>query len=149
MVNAWNKGSRELFPEDLRPELIDKITTRVISNRYPAYSVLGGVFDALSATGGKMYGVENEEVYSAMKLFQQTEGIDIVPAAGVAVAALIKASKNRGVPKEETILLNITGGGEERLKQDMKTYRVEPVYVSKNISDKGIEELLCELLKQN
>jgi len=147
MVTAWNKGSRELFPEDLRPELINKITTRVISNRYPAYSVIGGVFDALSATGGRMYGVENEEVYSAMKLFQQTEGIDIVPAAGVAVAALIKASKSGGVPKDETVLLNITGGGEERLRQDMKTYRVEPVYVSKKISDKGIEELLCELLK--
>jgi len=149
MVTAWNKGSRELFPEDLRPELINEITTRVISSRYPAYSVMGGVFDALSATGGKMYGVENEEVYSAMKLFQHTEGIDIVPAAGVAVAALLRASEGGQVPKEETVLLNITGGGEERLKQDMKTYRVEPVYVSKNISDKGIEELLCELLKWN
>lgn len=149
MVNAWNKGSRELFPEDLRPELINKITTRVISSRYPAYSVLGGVFDALRATGGRMYGVENGEVYEAMKLFQQTEGIDIVPAAGVAVAALRTAVESRHITGDETVLLNITGGGEKRLKQDMKTYLVEPVYVSKKISDKDIEELICNLLKVN
>jgi len=149
MVNAWNKGSRELFPEDLRPELINEITTRVISSRYPAYSILGGVFDALTATGGRMYGVVNDEVYDAMKLFQQEEGIDIVPAAGVAVAALRRAVEGGQIPGDETILLNITGGGEERLKQDMKTYRVEPVYVTKKISDNDIEELLCNLLNVN
>jgi len=149
MVNAWNKGSRELFPEDLRPELINEITTRVISSRYPAYSILGGVFDALTATGGRMYGVVNDEVYDAMKLFQQEEGIDIVPAAGVAVAALRRAVESGQIPGDETILLNITGGGEERLKQDMKTYRVEPVYVTKKISDNDIEELLCNLLNVN
>lgn len=149
MVNAWNKGSRELFPEDLRPELINEITTRVISSRYPAYSILGGVFDALTATGGRMYGVVNDEVYDAMKLFQQEEGIDIVPAAGVAVAALRRAVESGQIPGSETVLLNITGGGEERLKQDMKTYRVEPVYVTKKISDNDIEELLCNLLNVN
>lgn len=147
MVRAWNQGSRALFPEDLRPELIEQITTRVISTRYPAYSVQGGVYDALIETGGRMYGVENDEVFSAMELFEKTEGRDIVPAAGVAVAALQKAVAGSHVGKNDTILLNITGGGEKELKKDGRTHRVKPVFVSKKITDRELEGLLCDLLK--
>jgi cysteate synthase len=100
MVKAWEKESRELFLEDLNPKLIEEITTRVVSNRYPAYSVKGGVFDALQATGGSMYGIHNDEVYAAMDLFEKAEKIDIVPAAGVAVAALQKAVSDGIVKKK-------------------------------------------------
>jgi cysteate synthase len=148
MAKAWEKGSRELFPEDLRPELIGEITTRVLSTRYPAYSVKGGVYDALSATAGMMYAIVNKEVYRAMDLFDETEGIDIVPAAGVAVAALKKAVEEGKVSKEDVILLNITGGGEKRLGRERKTYDVEPRVVSKHITEKEIEEMLCETLKR-
>jgi cysteate synthase len=149
MVKAWNRGSKTLFKEDLNPELIEQITTRVISTRYPAYSVQGGVYDALTATAGKMYGIENDAVFTAKELFEETEGIDIVPAAGVAVAALQDAVIKKHVDKKDTILLNITGGGENRLKKDMKTHRVKPVFVSKSISDREIKELMCNLLKTN
>jgi cysteate synthase len=147
MVKAWDEGSRKLFPEDLKPELIEQITTRVISTRYPAYSILGGVFDALKATGGRMYGIENDNVFAAVDMFEKTEGMDIVPAAGVAVAALHEAVMEGHVEKGDTILLNITGGGEKRLRRDMKTHKVKPVFVSKKISDEKLEELLCSLLK--
>ncbi|MGE5300312.1 MAG: cysteate synthase [Acidobacteriota bacterium] len=149
MLRAWEKGSRTLFPNDLRAELIGQITTRVLSTRYPAYSVKGGVYDALKATGGRMYGVENREVYRAMELFQETEGIDIVPASGVAVAGLRTAVAQGIIKKEETVLLNITGGGEKRLGKEKRTYDVEPRMVSKKITEKEIEELLCETLKKN
>jgi len=147
MVKAWERNSRSLFADDLRPELIGEITTRVLSTRYPAYSVAGGVFDALKATGGKMYGIKNDAVYSAMDSFEETEGIDIVPAAGVAVAALRKALDNDSVGRDDTILLNITGGGERRLKREHKTYEVEAAFVSKKASEKEIEEVLCSLRK--
>ena len=149
MVNAWQKSSRALFPDDLNPELISHITTRVLSTRYPAYSVKGGVYDALVATNGKMYGIENNDVYASMDLFQKTEGIDIVPASGVAVAALIRAVKTGAIGKKETVLLNITGGGEKRLRQDKKTYSVVPHYISKTVTEKEIEETLCNVLKKN
>src|SRR5512147_1021299 len=93
MLHAWKKNSRALFPEDLDPQLIPRITTRVLSTRYPAYSVIGGVYDALTATGGSMYGVRNESVYASMETFREAEGIDIVPASGVAVATLAEAVK--------------------------------------------------------
>lgn len=149
MLRAWEKDSRALFPEDLRPELIGQITTRVLSTRYPAYEVKGGVYDALKATGGKMYGVENKDVYLAMDLFEETEGIDIVPASGVAVATLKDAAGRGVIKKGETVLLNITGGGEKRLGKEKKTHDVEPRVVSKKITEKEIEELLCEALKKS
>jgi cysteate synthase len=149
MVKAWERKSRGLFPEDLNPELIRLITTRVLSTRYPAYSVKGGVYDALTATGGRTYGIENDEVFSAMKFFEETEGIDIVPAAGVAVAALLNAVTTGAVKRDDTILLNITGGGEKRLKREKETYRVEPIFISKKMTEKEIEGFLCNALKRD
>jgi cysteate synthase len=149
MVHAWENRSRTLAPEDLDPALISQITTRVLSTRYPAYSVQGGTYDALTATNGKMYGIKNNAVYAAMELFLGTEGIDIVPASGVAVAALGDAVRKGAIKKNETVLLNITGGGEARLRQEKKTYTVEPKFISKKATDKDIEELLCHALKKN
>ncbi|MEJ2682844.1 MAG: cysteate synthase [Candidatus Sulfobium sp.] len=149
MTKAWQRKSRDLLPEDLDPELISMITTRVLSTRYPAYSVKGGIYDALKATGGKMYGIENEEVYNAMDLFEDSEGVDIVPAAGVALAALRNSLQAGYVGRKDTILLNITGGGEKRLEKDHRTFQVEPQFISKNISAEEIEELLCSTLKKN
>jgi cysteate synthase len=148
MMHAWDRKSRILDPRDLDPNLIGRITTRVLSTRYPAYSVQGGVFDALTSSRGRMYGIENDEVYAGMEEFLQVEGIDIVPAAGVAVAALKQAVTGGSIRKNETILLNITGGGEARLRRDKKTFSVVPQYLSKNITEQEIEELLCNALKK-
>jgi cysteate synthase len=149
MLHAWEKKSRTLFADDLKPELISQITTRVLSTRYPAYSIQGGIYDALTATKGTMYGIENDEVYAGMDTFLGTEGIDIVPASGVAVAALMKAVRTGAIRKNESVLLNITGGGEARLRKEKKTYSVVPQYISKAISEKQIEEMLCNVLKKN
>ncbi len=149
MLRAWEKHSRTLSSDDLRPELISLITTRVLSTRYPAYAVRGGVYDALTESGGRMYGVENESVYAAMKLFETAEGIDIVPASGVAVATLKQAVEQGAIRRNDSVLLNITGGGEARLRQEKKTYAVVPKYISKKASEKEIEELLCHALKKS
>jgi cysteate synthase len=149
MLHAWEQHSRTLFHDDLKPELISRITTRVLSTRYPAYSVIGGVYDALSAAGGGLYGIENKDIYDSMELFRKDEGIDIVPASGVAVSVLQKALRKGNIKGKDTILLNITGGGEARLRQDRKTHAVVPKYISKNITEKEVEELLCHGLKKN
>jgi cysteate synthase len=149
MLHAWERNSRTLFPDDLKPELISRITTRVLSTRYPAYSVMGGVYDALTSTGGHLYGIQNDAVYAGMEAFLTAEGIDIVPASGVAVAVLKEAVQTGAVRKKETVLLNITGGGETRLRRDKKTHAVVPKFISKNITDKEIEDVLCHALKKS
>jgi cysteate synthase len=148
MVNAWQSGRRELSLEDLRPELIGEIATRVLSTRYPAYSVMGGVYDALEATGGRMYAVTNEELFAAGSIFEDEEGIDIVPAAAVAVAALIRAVEEGHLRPGDNVLLNITGGGEGRLPEEEKV-PVRGEFVSKSISNGELEELLCSTLKKD
>lgn len=148
MVNAWQRGRRELSIEDLRPEFICQIATRVLSNRYPAYSVMGGVYDALKATSGMMYGISNDELFAASYMFEEEEGIDIVPAAAVAVAALSRAIEKGYIRPSDNVLLNITGGGENRLPEEDKV-PVQGEFVSKDISNGEIEELLCSTLKKN
>jgi cysteate synthase len=149
MAKAWARHERRLDPDDLRPELIPEITTRVLSTRYPAYTIAGGVYDALTACGGRMYGVRNEAVYAAMALFERLEGVDIVPAAGVAVAALEQAVRVGALHPEDVVLLNITGGGEKNLAPTIMTRTLRQYVVSKTTTDKEIEELLCPVLKKS
>ena len=96
-----------------------------------------------------MYGIENDHVYASMDAFNKAEGVDIVPASGVAVAVLEAAVKKGTIKKKDTVLLNITGGGEARLRQHRKTYSVVPQFISKKASEKEIEELLCHVLKKS
>ncbi len=144
MVRAWKAKRRELFPEDVaNPNVLELIIARVLSNRYPPYAVKGGVYDALRATRGEMYAVSNQEAESAAEFFESLEGIDIVPAAGVAVDSLLKAVETGKVKKRDSTLLNITGGGEKRLKEDFATQEIKGVEISK---DASLEEMI-EALK--
>jgi len=91
----------------------------VLFNRRPPYSVAGGVKDALEATDGRVYGVTDWEAAMAKALYEESEGIDILNAPAVAIAALVQAVESRLVSKDDIILLNITGGGVARLKEEM------------------------------
>lgn len=148
MVHAWRRGERSIRKEDLNPELIAEISTRVLSSRYPAYDIKGGVFDALTASGGSMYGVTNAEAEEASELFERTEGRDIVAAAAVAVAALKRAVAEGTIPRHESVLLNITGGGEEAIWAADRTVQVDGTFVSKKATDGELEELACRILKK-
>jgi cysteate synthase len=149
MFFAWRRGERNLSPQDLDPGLITQISTRVLSNRYPAYSVGGGVYDALSATNGNMYGVTNEEMQAAKMLFEEEEGMDIVPAAAVALGALMQSAQSGEIRADELVLLNITGGGEDLIRSEGKAYEVKGEFTSKDMTDEKMEELLCLILKKS
>lgn len=149
MYRAWQRGDRILSLDDLDPDLIARISTRVLSTRYPAYSIKGGVYDALVASRGNMYGVENEEMFDARNLFKDTEGMDIVPAAAVAVGALRQAVQNNAVADDDVVLLNITGGGEARIKREGRAHAIKGELISKDFTDEQLEELVCSTLKKN
>ena len=113
MYDSWKAGSRELVPitpEDSRKNA-EIILAKVLSNRKPPYSLAGGVFDILKASGGDFYKVSNDDIVYWMLQFFNKEGYDIFPAAASAVAALKKALDEGAVGKEETVMLNITGAG--------------------------------------
>lgn len=128
MYEAWKAGSRNLLPFDdsvARCQAAE-IVAKVLSNRKPPYPIAGGLFDALTDTGGDVLIATNQQAAKASALFEKTEGVDIHPAAAVATATLIEAIKNGTVNKNATIMLNITGGGEKRMKQDKELFYLKP-----------------------
>jgi len=115
-------------PEDYCSGMFDD----VLFNRRPPYAIPGGVRDALEATGGEVYGVTDREAAGAKQLFEQSEGIDILNAPGVAVAALEQAINCGNVKSDDLILLNITGGGVSRIREDHDLFVLRPgITVSK------------------
>jgi cysteate synthase len=91
--------------------LEQRIVAKVLSSRLPPYCAAGGLFDVLCESQGDVFAVQNEEVMRAVTLFQKCEGIDIDPAAGVALAALTRAVRSGRIRSPATVLLHITGGG--------------------------------------
>jgi cysteate synthase len=151
MTEAWNNGQRELPPldEQKAKDEIHHIKAKVLSNRKPPYSLKGGVYDVLSASSGAMYGIDNDEVDLAMGLFEELEGIDIHPAGGVALGALMQAAASKTVGADELIALNITGGGENRIKAERDVHYLEPFvgFSVDEIHNDGIVEKLASVLK--
>ena len=131
MYDAWKAGSRELLPldDDLARRQVEEITAKVLSNRKPPYSIIGGLFDALKDSGGDVLSVTNEQAFAAAKLFHETEGIDIHPAAAVATASLIQSVQENKIEKDALIMLNITGGGEEKFKKGRQLHYLKPSVV--------------------
>jgi cysteate synthase len=144
MVKAWSEKRREIIPgEDypLREDILDVIFARVLSTKYPLYSIRGGVYDALKNTNGEMYAVTNSEGIKASKIFKSLEGIDIHPAAGIAVASLMQAVEKGKVGDRELILLNITGGGKKKLEEEIGIKSFAPdVIVSKDATAEELRE---------
>ena len=129
MVRAWGAGRREIVPAEDMPDAessIARVSASVLTNRHPPWGIRGGVYDALAASGGRMYAVANDEAQSARRLFADTEEIDLDPAAAVAVASLARAVEEGLIDPEKHILLNVTGGGYERAAEDLDRYPVEP-----------------------
>lgn len=131
--DAWKKDSRHLLPmdDDTAREQVIEIMAKVLSNRKPPYPVIGGLYDAMKDAGGDVLLADNKEAQAAMKLFEETEGNDIHPASGVATATLIDAVKEGLVEKDAIIMLNITGGGENRLKRESQgnIFKLKPSLV--------------------
>ncbi len=131
IFDAWKANSRPLLPldDEVARKQVEEINAKVLSNRKPPYSLPGGLYDALVDTGGDVLLATNEEAEAAAKLFEKLEGIDIHPAAAIATASLINMAKENCIDKDALIMLNITGGGEERFKQDRDLHNLKPSIV--------------------
>lgn len=137
MYDSWKAGRREIIFKDENEarENALKIEAKVLSNRRPPYSVPGGLYDALSDSSGDIETVTNSELKAACRLFEIEEGIDIHPAAGVALAGMIKSIESGKVDKESILMLNITGGGEMRLKSEINPRYMKPNLIMSNSND--------------
>lgn len=123
MAKAWSAGRREIIDSDLgwgkRDE--EQVYADVLTNRHPPYSLAGGVYDAMSATGGSFRTVSNVDARNAERLWMTYEDVRPNPAASVALASLVSAARSGTIGKDERILLNMTGGGLERAREELGT----------------------------
>jgi len=151
MVNAWREKRREIIPEEDMPGgkmAAMEAYAGVLTNRSPPYSVTGGLFDALSDTSGIIAGVNTADAKEAGKLFMELEGIDLDPAAEVCVASLVDAAESGAIEKDDTILLNITGGGYKRAADDLEMKPLKPSAALGSIEDfEGLKERIKEWMK--
>ncbi|MBE6250082.1 MAG: cysteate synthase [Bacteroidales bacterium] len=113
IYDAWKADSRDL--PDLDAETgrrnADMILGSVLANRKPPYSIAGGLYDVLKASGGDCYLASNNDIVYWLLQFRNREGYDLLPASCVAVSALAQAVKEGAVRRDEYIMLNCTGGG--------------------------------------
>ncbi|MBR6831675.1 MAG: cysteate synthase [Tidjanibacter sp.] len=128
MYDSWKADSRQILPYDDNKARRDAgiIDAKVLSNRRPPYGIVGGLYDALKATDGEFFAITNAVARKAGVLFEELEGIDLHPAATDAVASLIKAVNDGLVDKSKTVMLNITGCGERRIKSEKEMWMLQP-----------------------
>ncbi len=129
--DAWKANSRAMLPldDELARKQVEEIDAKVLSNRKPPYPIFGGLFDAMKDAGGDVLLATNHQAKEAAKLFLETEGNDIHSAASVATATLIEAAKNGTIKNDALVMLNITGGGENKFKGENKLYYLKPSIV--------------------
>jgi cysteate synthase len=137
LYHARNGGS---FPKSCPQGIFDD----VLFNRRPPYDMPGGVKEVLDRTRGEVMGITNDEAAAAKRLFEEVEGIDILPAPAVAVAALMKSALSGGTQAGETNLLNITGGGQTRVRESHGITILAPNWTVRPNQD--VQELGREIL---
>jgi threonine synthase len=103
VVNALDAGLE--YPEPVRPKTIAK--SIAIGNPADGYQVI----QCVKATGGAGAAVSDAEIVSAIQLLAETEGIFTEPAGGTTLAATIALIKRGIIPRDESIVVCVTGNG--------------------------------------
>jgi len=103
VVRALDQGLDH--PEPVRPDTIAK--SIAIGNPADGYQVL----QAIRSTGGTGAAVSDEEIVDAIQLLAETEGVFTEPAGGTTLAATIKLVKSGTIPRDESIVVCVTGNG--------------------------------------
>jgi threonine synthase len=103
VVRALDEGLE--FPDPVKPKTIAK--SIAIGNPADGFQVLRSV----RSTGGGGAMVDDDEIIEGIKLLAETEGIFTEPAGGVTVMATRKLIERGAIPRDESIVICITGNG--------------------------------------
>ena len=103
VINALESGADH--PEPVKPDTIAK--SIAIGNPADGHQVL----ETIRGTGGTGARATDEEILDAISLLASTEGIFTEPAGGTTLAATINLLKADAIPRDESIVVCITGNG--------------------------------------
>jgi threonine synthase len=103
IISAFKEGIDWIKPQ--RPQTIAK--SLAIGNPADGYYAL----KTIRESGGGAEDVTDEEIIQGMKLLARTEGIFTETAGGVTVGVTKKLIEQGVIPRDESILISITGNG--------------------------------------
>ena len=103
IINALKKGTDVVDP--VKPDTI--ATSIAIGNPADGYYVLQTIKDS----GGWGECVTDDEILDGIRLLASTEGIFTEPAGGTEVAVTKKLIEQGRIPRDESIVVSITGNG--------------------------------------
>lgn len=140
--NAWQDGRSTLQDSDFPSQEVE-VYSDFLLNKSPCYSPVGGVYDTLKQSNGQTYIVEEKDAIAAKILFEEIEGIDILSPAAVALASLQQALASGEIEADDCTVLNISGGGTERITKDMEITKIEPWLIVDK--ENAVAEILVKL----
>lgn len=108
-------------PEPVRPDTIAK--SIAIGNPADGFQALEVIRD----TGGWGAAVPDEEILDAVRLLAETEGIFTEPAGGTTLAATRRLIETGRIPRDEPIVVCVTGNGYKTAEVMQGQMAVEPV----------------------
>jgi threonine synthase len=103
VIHALQNGLEH--PEPVRPRTIAK--SIAIGNPADGYHVL----QTVRSTGGSGAAVSDAEILDAIALLARTEGVFTEPAGGTTLAATMRLIRDEVIPREESVVVCITGNG--------------------------------------
>jgi threonine synthase len=126
VIRALELGAEH--PEPVRPSTIAK--SIAIGNPADGYQVL----ESVRSTGGTGVAVPDEKIVDAIQLLAETEGIFTEPAGGTTLAATIDLLGQGIIPRDESIVVCITGNGHKTA--EVVANRVsKPVHLTRSFKD--------------
>ena len=126
VVRALEEGLE--YPEPVKPNTIAK--SIAIGNPADGFQVLR----ALRSTGGTGAMVEEHEIIEGIQLLAETEGIFTEGAGGVTVAATRKLIERGAIPRDESIVVCITGNGYKTV-EILAGKGVQPVRIGRALTE--------------
>jgi len=115
-------------PEPVRPDTIAK--SIAIGNPADGHQVI----ETIRATRGTGAAVSDAQIVEAIQLLAQTEGIFTEPAGGTTLAAAIDLLKRGVIPRDESIVVCVTGNG-YKTSEVVAGKLVEPVRLTRAFKD--------------
>jgi threonine synthase len=110
-VRAFEAGSEVIRKSDIvhNPTGIAQAILRGDPTR--AYPYIRSI---VLESNGQITAVTEQQIREARKMLEDLEGISACFSASTALAGVIKLARNRKLNREETVLVNITGGDRPR-----------------------------------
>jgi threonine synthase len=126
VVNALDSDLE--FPEPVKPKTIAK--SIAIGNPADGFQVLR----AVRSTGGAGSKVEEDDIVKGIQLLAETEGIFTEGAGGVTVWATKQLIESGAIPRDESIVICITGNGYKTIEL-LSGKSVKPIHIGRSLAD--------------